>query len=299
MTISDSLENKTLFVTGGTGSFGSAFIRKILESYQIKRLIVYSRDEKKQHDIRSQYADDNRLRCITGDIRDKNALQKFMRGVDIVFHAAALKQVPNCEFFPLEAIHTNILGAQNVIDAARYNNISNLIFLSTDKAVYPINVMGMTKALMERLLIAESRFTDNGTVFSATRYGNVMYTRGSVILHFINQIQNGRPLTITNPSMTRFLKTIEHSIELVLYALTQKEQGVIYIKKSPASTINTIAQALCEIFEYNKGTIEIGIRPGEKMHETLISHEELSRTVDCGDYYKIYPEVSNLDHNAY
>jgi len=242
---------------------------------------------------------DDRLRFITGDVRDRDAVFHAMYGVDYIFHAAALKQVPNCEFFPYEAIKTNSLGAYNVIDAAIENGVERLVILSTDKAVYPINVMGMTKALMERIMIAISREKRGKTILCGTRYGNVMYTRGSVIPYFVDLMKAEKPLTVTNKSMTRFMMPLAHSIDLVLYALTNGQDGEIYVRKSPAATIGDLAEVLVEIFNYDKGIQEIGIRPGEKMHETLISNEETFRTEDCGDYYKIIPEVPGMDYRQY
>lgn len=297
MDYKNAFENKIILVTGGTGSFGNAVVDK-LSQYNPKKIIIFSRDEKKQFDMGNKYHDD-RLRFITGDVRDRDAVSHAMYGVDYIFHAAALKQVPNCEFFPYEAIKTNSLGAYNVIDAAIENGVERLVILSTDKAVYPINVMGMTKALMERIMIAISREKRGKTILCGTRYGNVMYTRGSVIPYFVDLMKAEKPLTVTNKSMTRFMMPLAHSIDLVLYALTNGQDGEIYVRKSPAATIGDLAEVLVEIFNYDKGIQEIGIRPGEKMHETLISNEETFRTEDCGDYYKIIPEVPGMDYRHY
>ena len=297
MDIKQAIENKTILVTGGTGSFGNATVRRLLD-FNPKKIIIFSRDEKKQFDMGNKYNDD-RLRFIIGDVRDKDSVFHAMYGVDYVFHAAALKQVPNCEFFPWEAIKTNSLGAHNVIDAAILQGVERVVVLSTDKAVYPINVMGMTKAMMERIMIAISREKRGKTVLCGTRYGNVMYTRGSVIPYFIDLMKAGKPLTVTDKNMTRFMMPLTHSVDLVLYALTNGSDGEIYVKKSPASTIGDVAQAMVEIFNYNKGIEEIGIRPGEKMHESLISSEETLRTEDSGDYYKIKPEVPRMDYRQY
>jgi len=291
------IENKTILVTGGTGSFGNAVVDKLLQ-YNPKKIIIFSRDEKKQFDMGNKYSDD-RLRFIIGDVREKDTIFHAMNGVDYIFHAAALKQVPNCEFFPWEAIKTNCFGAYNVIDAAIENDVERLVVLSTDKAVYPINVMGMTKALMERIMIAMSREKREKTVLCGTRYGNVMYTRGSVIPYFVDLIKAGKSLTVTDKNMTRFMMPLAHSVDLVLYALTQGKDGEIYIRKAPAATIGDLAEILVEIFNYDKGIQEIGIRPGEKIHETLISSEETVRTEDCGDYYKIIPEVPGMDYRQY
>jgi UDP-glucose 4-epimerase len=291
------IENKTVLVTGGTGSFGSAAVDRFLK-YNPKKIIVFSRDEKKQFDMGNRL-NNERVRFVIGDVRDKDAIFHAMYGVDYVFSAAALKQVPNCEFFPWEAVKTNTLGTHNVIDAAILQGVERFVILSTDKATYPINVMGMTKALMERVMIAISREKRGKTVLCGTRYGNVMYTRGSVIPYFIDLMKAGKPLTITNKDMTRFLMPLAHSIDLVLYALMNGKDGEIYVRKSPASTIGDLAQALVEIFNYDKGVEEIGIRPGEKMHEWLVSSEETFRAEDCGDYYKISPEVPGMDYKQY
>ena len=290
-------KNKTILVTGGTGSFGNAVIDKLLQ-YNPKRIIVFSRDEKKQFDMGNKY-NNEKLRFVIGDVRDKDVISHAMYGVDYVFHAAALKQVPNCEFFPVEAIKTNSLGAYNVIDATIENDVKRLVVLSTDKAVYPINVMGMTKALMERIMIAISREKRGKTILCGTRYGNVMYTRGSVIPYFIGLMKAGKPLTITDKNMTRFMMSLVHSVDLVLYALTNGQNGEIYVRKASSATVGDLAEVLVEIFNYDKGIKEIGIRPGEKMHETLISSEETFRTEDCGDYYKIKPEVPGMNYQQY
>ncbi|MDP3015290.1 MAG: polysaccharide biosynthesis protein [bacterium] len=293
----NAIENKTILITGGTGSFGNAVVDKLLQ-YNPKKIIIFSRDEKKQFDMGNKYNDD-RLRFVIGDVRDRDAIFHAMYGVDYVFHAAALKQVPNCEFFPLEAIKTNSLGAHNVIDAAIQRGVERVVVLSTDKAVYPINVMGMTKALMERIMIAISREKRGKTVLCGTRYGNVMYTRGSVIPYFIDLMKAGKPLTITDKNMTRFMMPLAHSVDLVLYVMLNGKDGEIYVRKAPAATVGDLAEVLVEIFNYNKGIQEIGIRPGEKMHETLISSEETFRAEDCGDYYKIMPEVPEMDYKNY
>ena len=290
-------KNKTILVTGGTGSFGNAVVDRLLH-YDPQKIIIFSRDEKKQFDMGNKY-NNKRLRFIIGDVRDKDAIFHAMYGVDYVFHAAALKQVPSCEFFPVEAVKTNTLGAYNVIDAAIKNGVKRLVVLSTDKAVYPINVMGMTKALMEKIMIAMSREKIGRTILCGTRYGNVMYTRGSVIPYFIKLMKAGKVLTVTNRNMTRFMMPLTHSVDLVLYALADGQSGDIYIRKAPAATIGNLAEVLVEIFHYKKGIREIGIRPGEKMHETLISAEETFRTEDCSDYYKITPEVPDMDYKQY
>ena len=298
MDTKEAINNKTIMVTGGTGSFGNCFVERLLRDFNSKEVIVFSRDEKKQLDMRNRFEDD-RLKFIIGDVREKDVVYRAMKGVDLVFHAAALKQVPTGEFFPIEMISTNILGAYNVINAAADNNVKKVVVLSTDKAVYPINVMGMTKALMERLMIADSRNKRNKTIFCGTRYGNVMYTRGSVIPFFIQLIKKNRPLTITDSGMTRFMLFLKDSIDLVLYAMANGENGEIFVKKAPVATVGNIAQSLIELFDYKKGIEEMGIRPGEKMHETLISREELFRTKDVGDFYKVSPEVPGVDYRKY
>ncbi|MBN2197981.1 polysaccharide biosynthesis protein [Candidatus Wolfebacteria bacterium] len=297
MNYKDKFKNKTIMVTGGTGSFGNAVVKKLLQ-YSPKKIVIFSRDEKKQFDMGNEY-DNDKIRFVIGDIRDRNAIFQAMYGVDYVFHAAALKQVPQCEFFPWEAIKTNSIGANNVIDMAILQKVKRVVILSTDKAVYPINVMGMTKALMERIMIAISREKRDKTVLCGTRYGNVMYTRGSVIPYFIELMKAGKPLTITNKKMTRFMMSLEQSVDLVLYALTEGKNGEIYVRKSSAATVGDLAQVLIEIFDYKKDIQEIGARPGEKLHETLISSEEVVRTDDCGDYYKIRPEVPGMDFRQY
>lgn len=291
------LNNSIILITGGTGSFGNAVVGKLLEYYP-KRIIIYSRDEKKQFDMGNTYRTDT-LRFVIGDVRDKDRIFDAMRGVDFVFHAAALKQVPHCEFFPVEATQTNAIGAQNVIRAAIYNSVKRVVVLSTDKAVYPINVMGMTKALMERMMIAVSREETHKTVLCGTRYGNVMYTRGSVIPYFISLMREGRPLTVTDNRMTRFMVSLDHAVDLILHTLLYGSNGDIYVRKMPAATMQDVACALVKIFHYSGGITEAGIRPGEKLHETLISQEELLRTEDRGEYLCIKPEVPHMDYRSY
>jgi len=292
---------KTLLITGGTGSFGNNVVGKLLE-YNPKKIIIFSRDEKKQFDMRNKY-ESRLLKFVIGDVRDKASIENAMQRVDYVLHAAALKQIPACEFFPLEAIKTNVLGASNVIDAAIENGVKRVVVLSTDKATYPINVIGMTKALMEKVMISESKnFIDAGkneTILCGVRYGNVLYTRGSVVPYFVNLIKQNKQLTVTNFNMTRFLLPLKDAVNLVLYALVNGENGFIYVRKSPSCTIKTLVKAVCEIFNYKKGFAEVGIRAGEKMHETLVTTEELIRAVDLGDYYKIPPESQGLDYNKY
>ena len=290
-------KNKTVLVTGGTGSFGGEVVKRLL-SYNPKKVVVFSRDEKKQFDMNNKF-NDHRLKFVLGDVRDRQSVEHAMHGVDMVFHAAALKQVPNCEFFPIQAIQTNIHGSFNVINAAIDGGVKNLVLLSTDKAVYPVNVMGMSKALAERIMIASFRQDRGSTTLSGTRYGNVIYTRGSVIPFFISQMKAKQPLSVTNKDMTRFMMSLNDSVNLVLYALVNGKNGEIYVRKSPAATVGDTAQALVELFKYKNKIVDIGIRPGEKMHETLISLEEFRRTRDMGDYYKISPELPKIDSREY
>ena len=291
------IENKTILITGGTGSFGNATVKALLD-YNPKKIIIFSRDEKKQFDMGNKFNSD-KIKFFLGDIRDKDSISHAIYDVNYVFHAAALKQVPNSEFFPIEAIRTNALAVHNVIDAAIDNNVDRVVVLSTDKAVYPINVMGMTKALMEKVMIASSREKRSKTTFCGTRYGNVMYTRGSVIPYYISLMKAGKPLKITNGKMTRFMMSLTQSIDLVLFALTNGSNGDMYVRKAPACTIENLAEAMIDLFQYNKGVEIIGTRPGEKIHETLISTEESYRTKDCGDYIRIIPEVPSMDYKPY
>jgi len=263
-------KGKTILITGGTGSFGHAFTDKLLP-FSPKKIVIFSRDEKKQDDMRNRYQNDL-LRFVIGDVRDKETVERAIEGVDYVFHAAALKQVPTCEVYPLEAVKTNILGASNVIQAAIKYKVKRVVVLSTDKAVYPINAMGMTKALMEKIMTSYSDNPD--TVLCGVRYGNVLYSRGSVIPYFISLIKKGEPLRVTDPKMTRFLLTLSEAVELVLHAFVNGKRGYMYVEKSPACTIETLAQAICEIFDYKKGHVVVGIRAGEKIHETLIASEK-------------------------
>ena len=296
--IKGQISGKVVLVTGGTGSFGNAVTERLLKE-DPKEVVIFSRDEKKQFDMANKYRGEHRVRFVIGDVRDRDRVTNVMKGVDLVFHAAALKQVPQCEFFPYEALMTNAMGAYNVLTAAAHHNIERVVVLSTDKAVYPINVMGITKALMERIMIGVSREKKSDTVLCGTRYGNVMYTRGSVIPFFVGLMKQGKPLTVTNGKMTRFLMSLTDSVDLVLYALQNGKDGEIYVRKAPAATMHDLAQALAEIFNYKKGIVEIGLRPGEKMHESLISSEELFRVEDCGDYYRIAPEVPGMDMTQY
>lgn len=293
-------KDKVLMVTGGTGSFGNAVLNKFLES-EIKEIRIFSRDEKKQEDMRIKYNND-KLNFIVGDIRDFKSINNAMRGVDFLFHAAALKQVPSCEFYPMEAIRTNLLGAENVLEAAASNNVKKVVVLSTDKAVYPINTMGMSKAMMEKLAISKARdfrVKENNGVICATRYGNVMASRGSIIPLFIKQIKEGKPLTITNSEMTRFMMSLENSVDLVIFAFNNANPGDIFVQKSPAATILTLATALQELFSSKNEIKIIGARHGEKMYETLCGKEEISKAEDMGDFYRVPADFRDLNYTKY
>jgi UDP-N-acetylglucosamine 4,6-dehydratase/5-epimerase len=291
-------KDKVLMITGGTGSFGNAVLNRFLKS-EVREIRIFSRDEKKQEDMRIALKSD-RVKFYIGDVRDYDSIYDALSGVDYVFHAAALKQVPSCEFYPLEAVRTNILGAENVLRAAIERNVKRVVVLSTDKAVYPINAMGMSKALMEKVTIAKSRSCDPAkTILCATRYGNVMASRGSVIPLFISQIQQGKPLTITDPNMTRFLMSLDDSVELVLYAFQNARPGDIFVQKSPASTVGVLAQALMELLKSEKAINIIGTRHGEKLYESLVSREEMARVEDLEDYYRIPADSRDLNYNKY
>lgn len=291
------INDKTVLITGGTGSFGKTVVNVLLRNYQPKEIVIYSRDEKKQFDMRNRL-DDSRVKFIIGDVREREKVFRTMQGIDLVFHAAALKQVPSCEFFPMEAVKTNIIGTSNVLDAAENVGIEKVIALSTDKAVYPINTMGMTKALLEKLMLAKARTTTSNTIFCGVRYGNVMYSRGSVLPLFVEQLKNGKPLTVTNPNMTRFMLPLPIAIDLVLFALKNAQNGDIFIRKSPASTIGDIAKSMLDIFNSNVVIKIVGTREGEKMHETLVAQEELMRAEDLGDFYRIQ-YLMQLDYDEY
>ena len=293
----DIFKGKTLLITGGTGSFGNAVLRRFLD-INIKEIRIFSRDEKKQDDLRKKYANE-KIRCLVGDVRDQSSVDRAVKGVDFIFHAAALKQVPSCEFFPMEAVKTNIIGTDNVVSAAIAHNVSRVICLSTDKAVYPINAMGTSKAIMEKVMVAASRNSGN-TVVCGTRYGNVMASRGSVIPLFANQIEQGAPLTITNPEMTRFMMTLDDAVNLVLYAFEHGRNGEIFVQKSPAATIETLAQAMCKYFDKVDQKINvIGTRHGEKLFEVLVSREEMVVADDLGDYFRIKPDDRDLNYGKY
>jgi UDP-N-acetylglucosamine 4,6-dehydratase/5-epimerase len=291
-------KDKTLLITGGTGSFGNAVLRRFLDT-QIKEIRIYSRDEKKQEDMRIELKTD-KVKFYIGDVRNYDGLETAMRGVDYVFHAAALKQVPSCEFYPMEAVRTNILGAENVLNAAVASQVERVIVLSTDKAVYPINAMGMSKALMEKLMVAKSRLIDQSkTKLCGTRYGNVMASRGSVIPLFVKQIKEGKPLTITDPNMTRFLMSLDDAVDLVIYAFNHAKQGDIFVQKAPASTIMDLAIAVRELFNADNEIRVIGTRHGEKLYETLLTREEMAKAQDLGGYYRIVPDGRDLNYGKY
>ncbi|MBN1639314.1 MAG: polysaccharide biosynthesis protein [Ignavibacteriales bacterium] len=290
--------NKTLLITGGTGSFGNAALKRFLHT-DLKEIRIFSRDEKKQDDMRKKY-NNPKIKFYIGDVRDKESVDSVMKGVDYVFHAAALKQVPTCEFFPIQAVKTNILGSNNVMESAIRNNVKKVIILSTDKAVYPINAMGMSKAMMELVMVAKAReVAENGTVFCGTRYGNVMASRGSVIPLFVEQIKKGIPITITDPNMTRFMMTLEDAVDLVLFAFEHGKQGDRFIQKAPASTIADLAKALKELYNADNEIKIIGTRHGEKLFESLVNREEMVKAEDLGDYYRIPADHRDLNYNVY
>ena len=291
-------ENKILLITGGTGSFGNAVLNRFLNS-DFAEIRVFSRDEKKQEDMRIRL-NNEKVKFYIGDVRDYDSIHDALRGVDYVFHAAALKQVPSCEFYPMEAVKTNVVGAENVMRAAIANGVQRCVVLSTDKAVYPINAMGMSKAMMEKVMVAKSRLCDpQKTVLSATRYGNVMASRGSVIPLFLDQLQKGKALTITDPNMTRFLMSLEESVDLVLYAFEHAQPGDIFVQKAPASTIGDLAQGLKELLNLDNEIKIIGTRHGEKLYESLVSREEMARADDLGDYYRIPADSRDLNYDKY
>lgn len=291
-------KDKILLITGGTGSFGNAVLRRFVES-DFKEIRIFSRDEKKQDDLRKRI-DSPKVKFYIGDVRDLASVSPAVKGVDYIFHAAALKQVPSCEFFPLEAVKTNILGTDNVLTAAEKYEVKKVVVLSTDKAAYPINAMGMSKALMEKVMVAKSRnLDDSKTIFCGTRYGNVMASRGSVIPLFIEQIKDGNPITITDPNMTRFMMTLEDAVDLVLYAFNNGKQGDIFVQKSPGATIDTLARALIEMYDSSSEIKIIGTRHGEKLYETLVNREDMQKAEDCGDYYRIPADNRDLNYAAY
>ncbi|WP_027714512.1 polysaccharide biosynthesis protein [Desulfuromonas sp. TF] len=291
-------KDKILLITGGTGSFGNAVLRRFLHT-DIKEIRVFSRDEKKQEDMRIELNND-KVKFYIGDVRNYKSVYSASSGVDYVFHAAALKQVPSCEFYPMEAFRTNVLGTENVLDASLANGVKKVITLSTDKAVYPINAMGISKAMMEKLMSAKARMADETkTIYTGTRYGNVMASRGSVIPLFIKQIREGKLLTVTDPNMTRFLMSLDDAVDLVLYAFCNARQGDIFVQKAPASTIMDLAIAVRELFNAATDIKVIGTRHGEKLYETLLTREELSKAEDMGDYYRIVPDERDLNYGKY
>ena len=291
-------DNKILMITGGTGSFGKTVLTRFLDT-NIKEIRIFSRDEKKQEQMRIALANE-KAKFYIGDVRDYSSLSEAMTNVDYVFHAAALKQVPSCEFYPMEAVRTNILGTENMLNAAVEKGVKRVLVLSTDKAVFPVNAMGISKAMAEKLMVAKSRmYQESSTIICATRYGNVMASRGSVIPLFINQIKNKEPLTITDPKMTRFLMSLEDSVDLVLHAFEHAQQGDIFVQKAPASTIGDIAQALKEIYESDISTTIIGTRHGEKLYESLISREEMARAEEMERYYRIPVDERDLNYRKY
>lgn len=292
------LKDKVLLITGGTGSFGHAVVDRFLNT-DVREIRILSRDEKKQDDMRKDYHND-KLKFYIGDVRNLDSIIDAFRGVDYVFHAAALKQVPSCEFYPMEAVRTNVEGSDNVITACIRNHVKKAVFLSTDKAAYPINAMGISKALMEKNVIARSRQLLKGdTVLCLTRYGNVMASRGSVIPLFLHQIQEGKPLTITNPDMTRFMMTLDEAVDLVLYAFEHGEQGDLFVQKSPAATLDTLAKAIASLTNSNTGVSYIGTRHGEKLYETLVTREEMIKAVDLGRFYCVKADNRDLNYDPY
>jgi UDP-N-acetylglucosamine 4,6-dehydratase len=291
-----TFNNRVLLITGGTGSFGNAVLRRFLVA-DVGEIRIFSRDEKKQDDMRKRY-NHPKLKFYVGDVRDQRAVSAVMRGVDYCFHAAALKQVPSCEFHPMEAVRTNVLGTENVLDAAIAAGVERVVCLSTDKAVYPINAMGMSKAMMEKVMVAVSRnLDDERTVICATRYGNVMASRGSVIPLFVEQVRAGRPITVTDPKMTRFMMTLDEAVELVLYAFEHAKNGDIFVQKAPATTIGVLTQAILEFMQRTDHVVqEIGTRHGEKLYEVLLSREEMANAEDLGQYFRVRPDARDLNY---
>ena len=291
-------KDKILLITGGTGSFGNAALKRFLNTV-VKEIRIFSRDEKKQEDMRLRLKS-GKVKFYIGNVRDYESIDSALRGVDYVFHAAALKQVPSCEFYPMEAVRTNILGTENVLNAAVNNKVKKVIVLSTDKAVYPINAMGASKAMMEKLMVAKSRTVDgNKTILCGTRYGNVIASRGSVIPLFIHQIKSDQPLTVTDPNMTRFMMSMDGAIDLVLYAFKHARQGDMLVKKAPACTIGDLALTIKELFNAKNEIKIIGTRHGEKLYETLLTREEMAKAEDCGDYFRILADTRDLNYNKY
>jgi UDP-glucose 4-epimerase len=293
------IKDKTLLITGGTGSFGNAVLNRFLHTDHFKEIRIFSRDEKKQDDMRNRLKNE-KLKFHIGDVRDSMSVNQVMKGVDFVFHAAALKQVPSCEFFPMEAVKTNVIGTDNVLGAAEHHEVKKVVVLSTDKAAYPINAMGMSKAMMEKVTIARSRnLDDSKSIFCATRYGNVMASRGSVIPLFVDQIKAGNHLTLTDPNMTRFMMTLDDAVDLVLYAFENASQGDLFVQKSPAATIQILAQALIDLYQSNSEIKVIGTRHGEKLYETLVNREDMVKAQDLGDYYRVPADNRDLNYAQY
>ncbi len=293
------MKDKILLITGGTGSFGSAVLNRFVGTEDFKEIRILSRDEKKQEDMRKRL-NNPKVKFYIGDVRDYSSVENAVKGVDYIFHAAALKQVPSCEFFPLEAVKTNILGTDNVLTAAGKYEVEKVVVLSTDKAAYPINAMGMSKALMEKVMVAKSRnLEDSKTIFCATRYGNVMASRGSVIPLFLDQIKGGKPLSITDPNMTRFMMTLEDAVDLVLFAFENARQGDLFVQKAPAATVETLAKALMELYKYELRINIIGVRHGEKLYETLVNREDMLKAEDLGNYFRIPADNRDLNYDQY
>lgn len=293
------MKNKILLITGGTGSFGNAVLNRFFDS-DLKEIRIFSRDEKKQDDMRNRL-NSNKVKFFIGDVRDKSSIDQVMKGVDYVFHAAALKQVPSCEFFPMEAVKTNVIGTDNMLTSAIENNVSRVVILSTDKAVYPINAMGMSKAMMEKVMVAKSRNVseESGMVICGTRYGNVMASRGSVIPLFVKQIKSNKPLTLTDPNMTRFMMTLEDAVDLVLFAFQNGRNGDMFVQKAPAATVQTLAEALIELYNSKSEIKIIGTRHGEKLYEALVSKEDMIKAVDMGEFYRIPADTRDLNYNLF
>ena len=293
------MKNKTLLITGGTGSFGNAVLNRFVDTDFFNEIRIFSRDEKKQDDLRKRI-NNPKVKFYIGDVRDYRSVENAVRGVDYIFHAAALKQVPSCEFFPIQAVQTNVLGAENVLEAALAHGVKNVVILSTDKAVYPINAMGLSKALMEKVMVARSRDVNgNNSIFCGTRYGNVMASRGSVIPLFVKQIKDGKPITITDPNMTRFMMTLEDAVDLVLFAFEHGKPGDMFVQKAPAATIETLAQALKELYNSDVEIKLIGTRHGEKLFESLVNREEMVKAIDMGDYFRIPADNRDLNYDRY
>jgi UDP-glucose 4-epimerase len=293
------IKQNVLLITGGTGSFGNAVLNRFLKTEEFSEIRIFSRDEKKQDDLRKR-VNNNKVKFYIGDVRDRDSLIPAINGVDYIFHAAALKQVPSCEFFPLEAVKTNIIGTDNVLTVAQDFGVKRVVVLSTDKAAYPINAMGMSKALMEKVMVAKSRNIDaSKTVFCGTRYGNVMASRGSVIPLFIDQIKEGKSLTLTDPNMTRFMMTLEDAVDLVIYAFENANQGDLFVQKAPSATVRTLAEALIELYKSTSEIKVIGTRHGEKLYETLVNREDMTKAEDLGEYYRIPADNRDLNYEQY